>query len=47
MTNDELEKLPLPPIDCIFREDAIIKDKKFKKNKANAPRNTRTSLVAG
>ena len=31
MTNDELESLPLPPMDCIFREDAIIKDKKFKR----------------
>ena len=31
MTNEELESLPLPPIDCIFREDAIIKDKKFKR----------------
>lgn len=31
MTNDELESLPLPPINCIFREDAIIKDKKFKR----------------
>ena len=28
MTNEELESLPLPPIDCLFREDAIIKSKK-------------------
>lgn len=31
MTNDELESLPLPPIDCIFREDAVIKDKRLKR----------------
>lgn len=31
MTNEELERLPLPPIDCIFREDAVIKDRKFRK----------------
>ena len=31
MTNEELENLPIPPIDCIFREDAIIKDQKFKR----------------
>ena len=30
MTNEELENLPLPSIDCLFREDAIIKDKKSK-----------------
>ena len=30
MTNEELEALPLPSIDCLFREDAIIKDKKSK-----------------
>ena len=29
MTNEELENLPLPPIDCLFREDAIIKNKRF------------------
>lgn len=31
MTNDELESLPLPSIDCLFREDAIIKDKRSKR----------------
>lgn len=31
MTNEELECLPLPPIDCLFREDAIIKDRKMKR----------------
>ena len=31
MTNDELESLPLPPIDCIFREDAVIKDKRLRR----------------
>lgn len=30
ITNDELEAMPLPSIDCLFREDAIIKDKKRK-----------------
>lgn len=30
MTNEELESLPLPPIDCLFREGAVIKDKKMK-----------------
>ena len=30
MINEELEKMPLPPIDCLFREGAIIKDKKFR-----------------
>ena len=30
MTNEELEDLPLPSIECLFREDAIIKDKKSK-----------------
>lgn len=29
ITNEELESLPLPPIDCLFREGAIIKDNKF------------------
>ena len=28
MSNEELESLPLPPIDCLFKEGAIIKDKK-------------------
>ncbi len=31
MTNEELESLPLPPIDCLFREGAVIKDKKMKR----------------
>lgn len=31
MTNEELESLPLPPIDCLLREDAIIKDRKLRK----------------
>lgn len=30
MTNEELESLPLPPIDCLFREGVVIKDKKMK-----------------
>mgnify|MGYP007002348390 CR=1 FL=1 len=30
MTNEELESLPLPLIECLFREDAVIKDKKSK-----------------
>lgn len=29
VTNEELEGLPLPPLDCLTREDAIIKNKKF------------------
>ena len=28
ITNEELEHLPLPPIDCLFKEGAVIKDKK-------------------
>ena len=32
MTNEELEKMPLPPIDCLFRDDAIIKDKKLRRS---------------
>ena len=28
MSNEELESLPLPPIDCLFKEGAIIKDKR-------------------
>ena len=28
MTNEQLENLPLPSIDCLLRKDAIIKDKK-------------------
>ena len=31
MSNQELELLSLPPIDCIFKEGAIIKDKKINK----------------
>ena len=30
MTNEQLESMPLPPIDCLFRKDAVITDKKRK-----------------
>lgn len=33
ITNEELENMPLPSIECIFKKDAITKDKKFKKPK--------------
>ena len=32
LTNEELENMPLPPLDCLLREDAIIKDRKLKNN---------------
>ena len=28
MTNEQLETMPLPPIDCLFRKNAVITDKK-------------------
>lgn len=31
LTNEELEALPLPSIECMFKKDSIIKDKKFLK----------------
>ena len=30
ITNEQLEAMPLPPIDCLFRKDAVIKDKKIR-----------------
>ena len=31
ITNEELEAMPLPSLDCLLREDAIITDRKLRK----------------
>ena len=35
ITNDELEAMPLPSLDCLLREDAIITDRRLKKKGTN------------